>query len=139
MKSSRKLFREYNKARTAAARWIYENQNGAQWWTHGVLTRRNNAPNSLNMDEGVAFNIFIDPAQRGLLVPAANGMPGYHLNLGDRAGWDELMDPPGFLETWVYGPFLTMLESMGQFVFWVVSLGISAAVSAWITKAVGGS
>ena len=105
MTSPRKLSQSYVEARTAAAKWIFAEQRNAQWWSWLVLTKHNTAPNSLNIDDTLAFHIFIDLEHRGLLVPATfKGQPGYHLNLGNKAAWDEVMSPPSRFALWAANP-----------------------------------
>jgi len=122
---------EYENLRAEAARWIYERKDGPMWWNWPVLTEHNPDPSSLKIPDTRAWNIFMDLASRGLLVPMVNdeGAAVYRLDLSKGSEWKRAMEPPaGWFSLHVWKQAAYGIRKSVQFVMWVISL----VIAAWI-------
>jgi len=95
---------EYIKSRAEAAKWIAANKNNPVWWTSGVLTSQNTAPNSLNLPNPLATQIWTDLVHKNFFIEApckVNGHAVYTFNPGREKEWHDVMYPPNaFVKLW---------------------------------------
>ena len=86
---------DYLRQRTEAAKWIHARKDRVYWWQWRVLTDRNNDPECLRLPPKIAFQIFADLYQRGLLVPTFDdqGSEAFSINLGREPEWEAITHP----------------------------------------------
>ena len=122
---------DYENLRATAARWIHDRKDGPMWWNWPVLTAHNLDASNPQIPDTTAWNIFMDLAGRGLLVPMVNdqGVGVYRLDLSKGPEWKRAMDPPpGWLSLYVWKPAAQGIRKSVQFVMWLMSL----AIAGWI-------
>jgi len=124
----------FAKQRADAARWMYQRKDRpVEWWRWTVLTKHNNDPETLKIDERTAFLIFADLVHDGLLVPvvASDGHEAYTINPGKDEQWQAVMHPA---RRW-------LRHNTWRIVEWVISgiIGgvIGIALTVWWEKLVG--
>jgi len=86
----------YEQQRATAARWMHDRRDRVGWWRWSVLTDHNrDDPESLRLPHRIAFLIFSDMVQRGLIVPviADDGGDAFSINPGRDPEWNALLHP----------------------------------------------
>jgi hypothetical protein len=140
--------KKYYKDRAAAAKWLLERANRADWWTWVVLTTHNPDSENPKLDDVTARRVFEDLERQGLIEPttailSSNQVVGaYRLNMSDREKWRALTEIPGWCRiaaSWVWSrlndPFPVAMVSGG---FALVGAFVGAVAAQFITKLVGG-
>jgi hypothetical protein len=88
----------YENARAEAARWMFEredkDESGVHFWRHTVFTADNPDPKTLRHKPKMAFQIFGDLLERGLLLPLPEDGTGpkYMINHGKDDEWKTIMN-----------------------------------------------
>lgn len=126
--------KNYSEQRAKAAEWMYKRKDRpVDWWRWHVLTKHNNDPETLGIDDKTAFLIFADLVHDGLLVPSigSDGKDAFAINPGKDADWKRLMSP------WRYW---FAQHTWGIF-WWVVSTVASGVIGIglglWWEKIIG--
>ena len=128
----------YPKELARAATWIYENRDVAMWWRWRVLTSHNPDFKTLGLPDTIAWNIFTDLAYRNLMIPciAPDEGEAFKINLANDEDWQRVMKPPGFFKRYVLYPLAWLCKTWSRLIFWLVSMGLTAYITAAITKAI---
>ncbi len=122
----------YIHQKALAARWLFGERSNAYWITWAVLTKYNQAPNSLQLPELTAQRIFDELAYKQLISPKV--IDGFHVvytwNLSDETAWREAGKVPT-----VYRRLLSWARAnIGNFVFWLFGLAIGIYIDHFVFK-----
>jgi hypothetical protein len=117
-----------------AARWILDHKDAAKWWNWSVLTAHNQAEDSLNLPDTIAWNVFTILESRGLIVPTIaheNGknFSAFKLNLSDVNGWEKAKRLPSSWDTHLWGPLSRLGINIWVFIIWTLSLVIASLLT----------
>jgi hypothetical protein len=90
----------------------------------------------LGLSDVIAYQIFTDLAERGLLVPFVRdvGAETYRLNLGLESEWRAVIEPPGIFRCYIVPAFAWCFRSGFAFVIWLASVIIAAWIGSLFKK-----
>lgn len=111
----------YNEQRAMAAKWLFDRTTKVQYFTWLVLTSQNSDPESLNLEDNIAYHIFTDFVSRGLLIPTRMSIgnsvfAAYVPNLGKQKEWRKAMESPTFFRMWL----LPRFKTVGSKAAWII-------------------
>lgn len=121
-----------------SAKWLYNHRNDAQWFRYFVLTQRNKASDSLNIEERLASNFFTILEQRNLLIPIIlkdgnnKEYTAYKLNLNNMKEWEKAMRPPTLFNIYIMPKYDYIAKNLWALLFTAI---LTVIVTKLIEKA----
>ena len=125
---------EYANEVAAAAQWALDNKHRTMNWNWWVFSHRNTDSTGLKFPEVVAFNIINILAAKELITPIEGQPHEYALNLSNLKKWEEITHVPNWFERNVLFPLGWAWRHLWLFIFWILSLVISAGLTHLIKK-----
>ncbi|MFA5234053.1 MAG: hypothetical protein WC390_06590 [Sulfurimonas sp.] len=124
----------YTQELATAANWIWEHKDEPQFWNWPVLTRHNDAEDSLNFPDTVAWNVFTILEKRGLIDPFmaekdGKTFPAFKLNLNNEIEWEKTKKPPTKWDTEFWEPLARTGVNIWTFIVWILSLVIASGMT----------
>ncbi|MBN72958.1 MAG: hypothetical protein CME32_27195 [Gimesia sp.] len=90
---------DYTKDLATAAEWIWQHRDEPQYWEWHDLTAHNPAPDTLNMPDTIAWNIFTILQERELMLPFElekdeKIIHAFNFNLNNEKAWAKIRKQP---------------------------------------------
>jgi len=131
---SRKPSHEYATEVAAAAQWALDRKDVTPNWNWWAFSRQNPSPDTLGYPDILCFHVVNILAAKGLLEPIEGQPNQYSLNLSDLKQWKEITRVSNWFERNVLFPLGWAGRHVWVFIFWTISLVISAALTHLIKK-----
>ncbi len=129
----------YSQELAKAANWIWERRNEPQYWEWHDLTGHNKAPDTLNLPDTIAWNIFTILEQRGLMIPIevtkeGKKIPAFKLNADREKEWKAAKKSPTKLDINLWEPLAKLGINIWTFIVWILSLVIASGMTHGIER-----